>query len=747
VEGVEDAYCCGGCELAAAIIRGAGLERYYTERSAYAPRPEPSGGDDWGAVAVTTDTDGQCEARLMVEGLRCASCVWVTERVLERTPGVTRALVSYATGRASLRWNPAVVDLPALARRIASLGYRPRPLGVEVTSDRGLLLRAGLAGILTLAIMFVYEGLYAGWWYGAIDPAYAATLRWLSLALATPVTLWCAAPFFVGAWSGLRHRVLHMDLPIAAGVAMLYVHGFASTVLGQDAYLDSLAMLVALLLAGRVLETRGRRRTAAAASQLVGRVPRTVRRVAGARVEVVSVGDLRPGDLIDAGAGEELAADGVIREGSGQVRMAILTGEAAPVLVGPGDRVIAGTLLVDGALTVAVEAVGEQTVVHHMAAQLQTAQDRAMAPTSADRIAPWFTLATLIVAAGTLLGWWWARGLGIAIPRTVAVLVVACPCALALAQPLAAAAGLGAAARRGLLLRSGDALLRLGTVDVAGLDKTGTVTAGALVVTEAEDAGLRLAAGLERYSIHPIARAITAEAARRGIALPRAADVREHAGAGIDGTIDGRRWSIRGAGAGAVRVSGADGPSWTIRLGDETRADARDAVAALRGLGLHTALLTGDHPDVARRIGAAVGVDEIEAAVDPMHKAAWVRDRQGTGHGVVYAGDGVNDGPALAAADVGIAMAGGAASSVLVADGIVSTPSLAPIAAGIRAARAAGRAIRISERRSIVYNVVAVGAAVAGLVNPLVAAILMPISSAVVIWSAARVERTVARVD
>jgi heavy metal translocating P-type ATPase len=733
--------------MAAAIIRGAGLERYYEARSRFAPRPEPVSADDWSAVDVTTD-GAQCEARLMVEGLRCASCVWVTEKVLERTPGVSRATVSYATGRATLRWNPAVVDLAALARRIAALGYRPRPLGVEAAPDRGLMLRAGLAGIMALAIMGLYEGLYAGWWYGAIDPAYAAVFRWTSLALATPVTLWCATPFFAGAWSGLRHGVLHMDLPIAAGVAILYGHGFVATLMGQDAYLDSLAMLVALLLVGRVLESRGRRRTAAAASQLVGRVPRTVRRMTrDARVETVAVAAVQPGDLIDVGAGEELAADGVVREGSGQVRMAIITGEAAPVLVGPGDRVVAGTLLMDGALTVRVEAVGAHTVVHRMAAELQSAQDRGMAPTSADRIAPWFTLATLIVAAATLAGWWLARGLGVAVPRTVAVLVVACPCALALAQPLAAAAGLGAAARRGLLLRSGDALLRLGSVDVAGLDKTGTVTAGALVVTQAETAAVRIAAGLERYSIHPIARAITQEAARRGIALPRAADVREHLGDGIDGTIDGRRWRIRSAGPGAVMLTGVDGPGWLIRLGDQTRPDARVAVEALRRLGLRTALLTGDHADVARRIASEVGVDEFAGAIDPAGKAAWVRAERERGHRVVFAGDGVNDGPALATAHVGVAMAGGAASSVLVADGIVSTPSLAPVAAGIRAARAAQRAIRSSERRSIVYNVLAVGAAVAGLVNPLVAAILMPISSAVVIWSAARVERAVARAD
>jgi Cu2+-exporting ATPase len=207
--------------------------------------------------------------------------VWVTEKVLERTAGVEAASVSYATGRATLRWDPARIDLPALARRISALGYQPRPLGEEVAPDRGLMLRLGVAVFATVNIMGLYEGLYAGWWYGAMDPRYAALFRWVSLLLATPVAFWCAEPFFAGAWNGLRHRVLHMDLPVALGLVILYADGLIATTAGRDSYLDSLGMLVTLLLAGRVLESRGRRRATEAASTLVGTVPRTARRVPG----------------------------------------------------------------------------------------------------------------------------------------------------------------------------------------------------------------------------------------------------------------------------------------------------------------------------------------------------------------------------------------------------------------------------------------------------------------------------------
>jgi len=754
VEGTADAFCCTGCEVASLIISDAGLERYYAERTAFAPRPEAQGGVDWNALPIARGADGRCETRLMVEGLRCASCVWVTERVLERTPGVTQATVSYATGRATLRWDPAQVDLAVLARRIGALGYRPRPLGVEASADRSLLLRLGVAGFAAMNIMLLATTIYAGWWDG-MDQRYAALFQWTTLILATPVALWCAQPFFAGAWSGLRHGVLHMDLPIALGVAILYLQGLVATLAGREGYLDSLAMLVFLLLAGRVLESRGRRRAAEAATALVGMVPRTARRLrsetrdadgtglAIESMETVAVGDLHPGDRIDTGTGEEIAADGIVLEGSAQVKMALLTGEAAPVLLGPGDRVVAGTVLVDGALTTRVEAVGADSVVHRMAAELALAQDRGTAPTSADRIAPWFTAITLLVASLTLASWWVLRGSDVAIARTVAVLVVACPCALALSQPLAAAAGLGAAARRGLLLRSSDALLRLGHVTVVGLDKTGTITTGTLSVTAATDATLRLAAGLERYSAHPIAAAIIAETARRRIPLPAAAEVREVPGQGISGVVDGARYEIRSSGPGAIDVLGAQGVIGTVQLGDVARADSGSVVQQFERLGVRAVMITGDHSEVAERFGRDAGVGEILARTLPAAKSDWVRQQQASGERVLFAGDGLNDGPALAAADVGIAMARGAASSVLVADGIISTESLAPVIAGIRAARAAERVIHSSQRRSIIYNVLAVAAAAAGLVNPLVAAILMPLSSSMVIWNAARVERII----
>ncbi len=675
----------------------------------------------------------------MFDGLRCASCVWVTEHVLQATPGVREAHVSYATGRASLRWDPEEVDLASLAGKVAALGYRPRLLGEESQPDRGLMIRLGVATFAALNIMMMSAALYLGW-VSPMEERYAALLRWASLLLVTPVALWCAEPFFSGAIQGLKNRVLHMDLPIALAVAVLYVHGLVATLVGGDTYFDSLSMLVALLLAGRMLEGRGRRRAAEAAVSLAAALPATARRRTGDAVEVVPADGLQPGDLIDVGAGEEFAADGVIVEGAATVRLALITGEAEPVALSAGDEVVSGAVLVDGSLTVRVERAGDETTLQRMAADLRSAADRPVRLTTTDRIAPWFTGATLIAATATASGWALAGDTATALSACVAVLVVACPCALALSRPLAAAAGLGAAARRGLMFRSADALLDLVDVEVVGLDKTGTVTAGELQVVAADDEVLRVAAGLERFSAHPIARSILDEAVARAIPLPRAEAVRETAGIGVAGLVDGQEWELRAGGPGEIALAGPDGEVGRIRLGDAVRSDSSAAVRQLVERDLDVVLLTGDHEDVAARIASEAGVPHVMAEVDPERKATWVRDLQSAGRRVLFAGDGLNDGPALAAADVGVAMGTGAASSVLVADGVISSWSLKPLVSGFQAAAACERAIRWNQRRSIAYNIVAVSAAAAGWINPLIAAILMPASSAMVIWGSSRVE-------
>jgi Cu2+-exporting ATPase len=737
-------FCCAGCRIASEIIRDAGAaEEYYARRAEYAPRPTFEA-EGWDAVSVERTRDGRCRARIQVDGLRCASCVWVTERVLSAVPGVERVEVSYASGRATLEWDGKRTSLPQLAARVAALGYRPRVAGESAPADRDLLVRLGVAAFAAMNLMLLSAALYAGW-FGGMAPRFVALFEWTSLVLATPVALWAATPFYRGAWTGLRARVLHMDLPIAIAVTVLYGHGVVSTLTGAgDPYFDSLGMLVALLLAGRVLEARGRDRASGAARALAATLPSEARRLdAQGRPETVPAGQLVAGDRVLVGAGAEIPADGRVEAGEATVRTSVLTGESAPEQVGPGGPVWAGTVVESGTLTVAVEAAGASTLVSEMAEELEQATDRAPRGAAADRLAPWFTALTLTVATVTAWVWTAASGWEAALAPTIAVLVVACPCALALARPLGAAAGLGAAARRGLFLRSGDALLRLAETDLVVLDKTGTLTLGAPDVLEARDDTLRVASALERWSVHPIARAILDEAIRRGIPLPDGQAVIETPGRGVTGRVDGATWRLEAGEAGEVVLSGPGPAAGRIRIGDRVRSDSAAAVRTLESLGIEVVLLTGDHAEVARRIADEVGLSVAGAEVRPDGKAEWIRARLAEGRTVLFAGDGLNDGPALAAASVGVAMGSGAAGAVLAADGVVGVPSLRPLASGVRAARAARRTVGRSRIRSVIYNVAAVALAAVGWVNPLVAAVLMPASSLLVVAGAMSVERRV----
>lgn len=738
------AFCCSGCEHAAAIIRGAGLDRYYQDRTAAAPRPD---GQQfaWRDLPVEVGDGGACAVRFSVDGLRCASCVWVTERVLQATPGVLDAHVSYATGRAIVRFDAAKVGPEVICTRIADIGYAPRPVETVEAVDHGLMVRFGVSAFLTANVMGLSAAIYAGWLNG-MDERFRLLFHGFSLALSTPIAFYGGAPFFERAWGGLRHGAPSMDLPVAIGIAVMWLQAVFGVATGADVWLDSLGMLVTLLLAGRMVEARGRRQAAEAAATLAARLPTRARRVTDAGVEDVDADQLRVGDRVEIGVGEEISADGTVERGAVLVRMALVTGEAEPVWVRDGGEVVAGASVVEGSARVRVDRVGEDRTVAQMTRWLGAADERPEDRGVTDRIAPWFTVGSLVIAAGVAGYTAATAGTDEAVRRTVAVLVVACPCALALAQPVAVAAGLGAAARRGLLLRSGSSLLRLGQVDRISLDKTGTITGGVPVLVEASDAALRVAAGLERYSRHPLASAILAAASARQVPVPESSRVLEQPGKGIDGVVDGLRWSIRaatGANETALELRCEDGRVEVLRFRDEIRSDAGRALAALVRAGVDVNVLSGDNAAAVRRLGEAIGLP-AEGGLDPESKRRIVADWRAAGHKIAFVGDGINDGPALAAADVGLAMAAGVPSSVKVADGVVVGDALGPLVAGVRAGRAASAAIRTNMTRSLVYNVTAVGAAALGYVNPLVAAVLMPLSSALVLHGALGVERRVA---
>ncbi len=737
-------YCCTGCRGVAQLVRDGGWDAFYDRRDGPSPRPA----DDENVAVFDREsfTRGRVQALsldrsavdLQLGGLRCAACTWLVERAVGAFPGVHSAEVSYGSGRAHIEYDPTQVKLSEVAARIAAVGYRALVAETSSGLDTDLVVRFGVASFCAMNAMLLSIAVYTGWFDSSgMDEGFATLFRFTTLLLATPATLYAAEPFFVGATAGLRHRFVSMDVPIAIAIAVLYAHGVVETFRGHDAYLDSLTMLIALLLGGRLLEASGRRRAHDAAAAVLSTAPTVARRVVGDRVEEVAADSLQVGDQVVVGAGAVVPADAYVVAGAGLVDLSMLTGESEPVALALSQHLPAGALLREGEATLVVAAVGEGTVVARMAARVSAALSaRARIARLPDRIAPWFTGATLLVAAGTFVAWALRVGPGGAMPATIAVLVVACPCALALATPTALAAGIGAAARRGAWLRDPDVLLALARVDTVAVDKTGTVTEGRPRVVSASDEHLRLAAALERGSQHPIARAILDEAHARRIPIGAATDVREQPGVGIEGRIGDRHVALRRVPEGVgVFIDGARCGAIDVR--DRVRADAaRD----LRALGLPVTMLSGDDPARVAEVAATCGGLDAAGGLSPDAKAAWIADRRAAGARVLFAGDGLNDAPALAAADVGAAMGSGASATVLAADVVVLEPSLRPVAAAVRAARTTANTLRALTAISITYNVSAVGAAALGLVNPLVAAVLMPLSSLVVIVGALSIE-------
>jgi len=739
----EDAFCCTGCEVAWSLVHEAGLDAYYARRDEAGTRPAPLTGA-WESVPFTELADGSCEVTLQVDGLRCASCTWVVESLVGQQAGVHDATVSYATGRTRVRFEPDAVSVRALADTIAKLGYSPRPLDAPAPRD-DLLARLGVAAFCTANLMLLSVSLYAGWGPG-MEARFQTLFQWGSLALATPIAAYAAAPFFHSAYRGLRAGAVGMDVPIAIAVTVLYAHGAFRTLNGAEGYLDSLGMLVTLLLVGRVLERRGRRAAADAAAAIASSLPVQTRRRTETGVEDVPVDALVAGDVVELGLGDEVPVDGTVIHGQASIQMAILTGEAEPVSVGIGGEVVAGASVLAGAVAVRVDKVGEDTLAHRLAAAVRAATDRPLPPNPADRLAPAFTIVTLTLAGLAGAAWALMAGPERGIEVGVAVLVVACPCALGLSVPLAVASGLGAVARRGVVFQDGGRLLALAGVRTVVMDKTGTVTGGTPAVLSADDDVLARAASLERSSRHPIARAILAECERRGLALPLATDVSELPGSGIEGRLNGEWLRLTSAGPGAVVLQSESGVSGVIRLGDQPRDDAAAAIAQLHAAGIRTQLLSGDHPEVTAAVGQALGLDAALGSITPEGKAEHIDALRRDGP-VAFIGDGLNDGAALAAADVGLAMHSGVTSSVLLADAVVTRAALRPLVAAVAGARATEAAVKSNLTRAIVYNIAAIAAAMFGLINPLVAAILMPLSSAWVVIGALSVDRRIDRME
>ncbi|NYE21274.1 heavy metal translocating P-type ATPase [Microbacterium immunditiarum] len=734
------------------------------------------------------------DARLELEigGMTCASCAARIEKRLNRLDGVV-ASVNYATEKAVVE-SPAGLDPAVLIDEVEKAGYTasvpapPLDDGASVPDDPELTsLRQRLIGAIVLSVPVVVL---------AMVPALQFTYwQWASLTLAAPVVVWAAWPFHRAAWINLRHGAATMDTLISLGVSAAFVWSLYALFLGgagmpgmtesfewvirpgageSAMYLEVASAVTTFVLAGRYIELRSKRRAGAALRALLDLGAKDVavlRGAAGSAVEVrVPIGDLRVGDEFVVRPGEKIATDGVVVSGSSAVDASAMTGEAVPIEVEPGDSVLGATVNEGGRLVVRATRVGADTQLAQMARLVEEAQSgKAHAQRLADRISGVFVPIVLVIAVATVAAWM-LLGFPAASAFTagVAVLIIACPCALGLATPIALLVGTGRGAQLGILIKGPEVLESTRRADTIVLDKTGTVTTGRMTLTDVFGAGterhelLRLAGALESASEHPIARAIAAAAADEVGALPAVEAFQNTPGLGVSGVVDGhaviagrpallREWSVaidetlserladaEAAGSTAVVIASDGVARGVLVVSDAVKPTSAEAVAQLRSLGLEPVLLTGDNRAAAERVAAQVGIDRVVAEVLPSEKADVVRGLQSEGRVVAMVGDGVNDSAALARADLGLAMGTGTDAAIEASDITLVRGDLRSASEAIRLARRTLGTIKGNLFWAFAYNVAAIPLAALGLLNPMIAGAAMAFSSLFVVGNSLR---------
>ena len=764
--------CCAGCRAAAEWISQLGLGDYYRLRTAPAPKPrvEDLRLDAWQQPEIARHVvrelpGGRCETMLLVEGLSCTGCTWLIERALGALPGVAGASVNAAARRARVVWRVGETTLPQVLDALSRAGYRARPLDARALDDarrnesRVSLKRLLVAGFGAMQAMMFAAVLYLG----AVDPLDEVTrsvFRWLGFVVATPVVFYSARPFFAGAMRSLESRRLGMDVPVAIAIAAIYAASLVEALRGGGhVYFDSVSMFVFLLLAGRYLEMRARHRAGELTDALARLAPPYAeRRREDGTLERVGLHELAVGDRVHVAEGGLVPADGVLDGTSCRVNEALLTGESASVTRSRGDRLIAGSVVEDGPAELRVDRVGADTTLAGVAALVDRAQaERPQLARAGERAATRFVARVLALTAVTIAAWSLVDP-SRAFTAALAVLVVSCPCAFALAVPAALTRALAVLAGRGVLVVRPDAIEELAGATHVVFDKTGTLTEPMLALAGIEtrpglssDAALALAASLARESRHPAARAIAAACTDHDAGA--AVDTRIHAGRGIDAMVGTRRLRLgRPDFALAGRVVPLDhddvvvladdaGALAVFRLEERLRPGARAAIDALRSQGLTVLISSGDAARKVEAVAGQLGVREWRARQLPADKLAWLAALRAGGARVIAVGDGVNDAPVLAGADVAVALAGGAELAQAASDVVLAGERLEALAPARALARETLATLRQNHRWALVYNLAAMPLAALGLVHPWLAAAGMSVSSIAVVLNSLRIGR------
>ncbi|MGC6369643.1 heavy metal translocating P-type ATPase [Pseudomonas sp. K2I15] len=767
--------CCPGCQAVAEAIVAGGLESYYQHRSEASANPEALPVQRVDELALYDRADVQkpfvrhdgdlSQATLLMEGISCAACGWLIEKHLRSLPAVSEARLNLSNHRLHVRWADGQLPLSQLLGELRHIGYAAHPYQADraaeqLASENRLALRQlGVAGLLWFQAMMATM---ATWPEFNIDlsPELHVILRWVAMFLTTPIVFYSCAPFFKGAMRDLRTRHLTMDVSVSLAIGGAYLAGIWTAITGTgELYFDAVGMFALFLLAGRYLERRARERTAAATAQLVNLLPASCLRMsADGQSERILLSELALGDRVLVHPGAVLPADGIILDGQSSIDESLLTGEYLPQPRQVGDAVTAGTLNVEGALTVEVRALGHDTRLSAIVRLLERAQaEKPQLAEIADRAAQWFLLCSLIAAAVIGLVWWEldsSRAFWI----VLAMLVATCPCALSLATPTALTAATGTLHKLGLLLTRGHVLEGLNQIDTVIFDKTGTLTEGRLALRAirplsvlGSDECLSLAAALEQRSEHPIARAF-------GRAPLAADEVLSTPGLGLEGRVGKRQLRIGQPGfvcelsGCALPASPEEAGQWLLLgdtggalawfvLDDRLRSDAPALLAACKARGWRTLLLSGDSSPMVASVAAELGIDEAHGGLRPDDKLQMLQQLHKEGRKVLMLGDGVNDVPVLAAADISVAMGSATDLAKTSADAVLLSNRLDALVQAFTLARRTRRVIIENLLWAGLYNGLMLPFAALGWITPIWAAIGMSLSSLTVVLNALRLTR------
>ena len=787
IDGAPRRMCCGGCEAVARAIVDNGLGDYYRHRDALPESPREAlpaalaefrlfDHPDLQKGFVRPLSGDEREASLILEGITCAACVWLNEQHLTRQAGVLAVDINYATRRARVRWDEQRIRLSGILAAVAAIGYRAYPYDAARAETlaqgerRAALWRLFVAGFGMMQVMMYAVPVYlAG--EGGMSDDIERLMRLASLVLTLPVVFYSAAPFFRNAWRDLRLARVGMDVPVALGVGTAFAASAWAALAGAgEVYFDSVTMFVFLLLGGRYLEMLARQRAVRAIERVGRALPAFAERLPrypAMAAERVAVAALAVGDFVMVASGGIVPADGVVVDGMSEVDESLLTGESRPVPKGCGAGLTGGTVNGGSPLVMRVEKIGAGTRLASIVRLMERAlTEKPRLVALADRVAAGFVAVLIVLAAATAVVW-----LQVDPARTlwvfVSVLVVSCPCALSLATPAAMAVATGSLSRLGLLAARGHAIEALARAGHIVFDKTGTLTRGRMGLKQvlpaagwSPAAALRLAAALEQGSGHAIGAALRSACAQCD-ASPAPAALRVLTGQGVEGVVEGRQLRIgriEYAGAahgqpppeaarrlwagGDTCVALADAQGWIafFALGDELRPGAPAMVAALRRLGYRVSLISGDNPAAVEAVARQAGIDDARAGMSPEDKHAFIAQLQREGAVVAMVGDGINDVPVLAQAQVSVAMAGGTELARNQADIILLGEGLLPLTDAIRLARRTLRIVRQNLAWAFAYNLTAIPLAMAGLVSPWMAGIGMSASSLLVVANALRLQ-------